>query len=304
MGAAGDRAHGDDASGAGRRLCAPGRRIDLAGVVAARLVHARRTGRRRARGPGGGPALQDRAASRAESGWSSARPDAVFSYVLEAGLPLRDYSAVVTLSPPPGHLHPLALHLPGQGPRQRLALPASAGQIHRPRPSKAGHRRPTGPRRRRGRSALESSPGCWRPPRRPGCSAPSRRTKARRSWERDSCRAGSASPRRPAQPSSRAPRPSMARRASNSMAGSGRDRWRPARRGRSSGWPPPPRPGCWPAGPAWRRPGRLRLLGAAGSVTSVSPKGSSVRGRRQPPSWGNARPTVSRGCSCWYCMQP
>ena len=32
------------------------------------------------------------------------------------------------------------------------------------------------------------------------CSAPSRRTKARRSWERDSSRAGSASPSRPPEP--------------------------------------------------------------------------------------------------------
>ena len=49
------------------------------------------------------------------------------------------------------------------------------------------------------------------------CSAPSNCTKARRNCERDSSNEGSASPRRPRRPSSRAPSPSMARRAWNSM---------------------------------------------------------------------------------------
>ncbi len=39
-----------------------------------------------------------------------------------------------------------------------------------------------------------------------------------------------------------------------------------------SGWPPRPRPACWPAGPAWRRP-RPGPPRRSGLVTSVSPPG-------------------------------
>ena len=60
------------------------------------------------------------------------QPGKVFAYELEAGLPLRDYRAVVTLtSSPPRHGHQLALDLPAQGARHGLALPPRAGQVHR-----------------------------------------------------------------------------------------------------------------------------------------------------------------------------
>ena len=103
-----------------------------------------------ARGPGGGPTVHDRAGHRAASGWSSARPDEVFSYVLEAGLPLRDYRAVVTLTPTAsGHVHQLALDLPGQGARQRAGSTAASWARSSAGPS-------TGwPRRRTGRAGAE-----------------------------------------------------------------------------------------------------------------------------------------------------
>ena len=58
-------------------------------------------------------------------------PGKVFGYELEAGLPLRDYRAVITLHAGRGRDDDqLALDLPPQGPRHRLALPPRAGQLH------------------------------------------------------------------------------------------------------------------------------------------------------------------------------
>ena len=70
------------------------------------------------------------------------QPNEIFSYELISGLAVRDYKAVVRLQPSgDGHDHPLALDLPGQGARDRLDLPAPAGQVHRPdgqRPGRGG----------------------------------------------------------------------------------------------------------------------------------------------------------------------
>ena len=74
------------------------------------------------------------------------RPGEVFSYVLEKGLPLRDYKAVITLDAHRGrHGDQLALDLPGQGARHGLALSPPAGQVHRPDREGAGRAPRPGP---------------------------------------------------------------------------------------------------------------------------------------------------------------
>ena len=226
------------------------------------------------------------------------RPGEAFAYVLEEGLPLRGYKAVVTLTPataaapPSTGARPSGPRCPGTGWLYRRELGRFIRSDHRG----AGQRRRTGPRQ----AGPSSGPLPRRWPRPPRCSSrrPRGCTKARRSWERDSCSAGSASPRRPRSPSSRAPRPSMARRAWKSIGGTARGRWRPARRGRSSGWPPRPRPGCGPAGPAWPRlrpgppPGpRSGASPPTRAVTSVSPPGRGAERRRHsPPLLGKCSP--------------
>ena len=208
MAAAGDRPDGDDDGGPARGVRAPGRRLDVARVVAARLLRADRARRRHARGPGavrlfttGRVKSRERVVERT--------PGEVFSYVLEAGLPLRDYRAVVTLAPS-RRRHVIRWRstfqakVPGTGWIYRRA----AGQVHRPDRRRAGRWRPPGPgSASRADPVRHGSPQAW-PLSAPLSvaavgrgrrSAPSRRTKARRSWERDSWRAGSASPRRPAQ---------------------------------------------------------------------------------------------------------
>ena len=70
----------------------------------------------------------------------------VFGYELEAGLPLRDYRAVITLFPGEDGTHDqLALDLSPQGARHRLALPPRAGQSSSGRPWRGWRLPPTWP---------------------------------------------------------------------------------------------------------------------------------------------------------------
>ena len=87
------------------------------------------------------------------------------------------------------------------------------------RPWRGWPRRPTGPTASVSPLASRRWSWRWRRPRRRSSRPLRGCTKARRSWDSDSSRAGSASPRRPWSPSSRAPRPSMASRAWKSMGG-------------------------------------------------------------------------------------
>ena len=67
-------------------------------------------------------------------------PGQRFAYVLEAGLPLRDYTAVVTLSPDHGGgttINWRSTFL-AQVPRLGLDLPAQAGGVHRPDRRRSG----------------------------------------------------------------------------------------------------------------------------------------------------------------------
>ena len=97
-GPAGDRAHGDDSGGPGGGVRVAGRRVDLARVVAHRVLQLLEPGDGSPEGLGavrlfttGRVKSRERVVER--------RPDEVFSYVLEKGLAMRDYVAVITLTP-------------------------------------------------------------------------------------------------------------------------------------------------------------------------------------------------------------
>ena len=201
-------ADGDDDGGPGGGLRAPGRRRRRgpSGRPSAPSSSIE-PGDGTPEGLGRGPPLHDRAAQEPRAGrraHARARSSPTCS---RRGWPLRDYRAVVTLDA--RRRAGTAIHWRStfrrQGARHGLDLPAPAGQVHRPRPWTGW---PPAAARGRAWPSPEGPAQFWPvsaafSPRR--CSAPSRLTKARRSWERDSCRAGSASPRRPRRPSSRVP---------------------------------------------------------------------------------------------------
>ncbi len=98
---ASDRRDSDHESRCGIGVRTPGRRFHLARVVAHRLLRAHRARGGVARGPGA-VRLFTTGRHRSRERVVICEPGRVFAYELERGLPLRDYRAVVTLTPTAG----------------------------------------------------------------------------------------------------------------------------------------------------------------------------------------------------------
>ena len=187
------------------------------------------------------------------------QPGEAFAYELEAGLPLRDYKAVITLHA--GRRRDddqLALDLPGQGARHGLALPPRAGQVHQADRGRAGGGGRPGAVSARPRTpagvlvqVVAGAGGALRGALLGPLEADEGQAELGQRLEQGRLGLPEAA-LEPVEQGARGRRwPGGPGRAG---AGSARGRWRPARRARSSGWPPRPRPACGPAGPAWRRP--------------------------------------------------
>ena len=142
------------------------------------------------------------------------QPGEVFAYELEAGLPLRDYKAVITLTPTAGGTainwrSTFRPKVPGTGWLYRRELGNSSGGPSEGLAAAAD----------RARSSYSGRGRRWRRPRRRSSRPP--RGSRRPGGAGRATPAGPARPhpRRPRSPSSRAPRPSMARRAWKSWGG-------------------------------------------------------------------------------------